>query len=132
MPLSQNKYHEKTWNYIIPRLWNKLPPELKNLNSVTSQLKTNLKTYIIHNATHRNSLHQSYIIIFKIASAKLRASERSDFCPLLLWRMVKSHHSPCSVSNIFVHSEELVKMLTINVRNNYMPFLQVLVCLYFR
>jgi exonuclease III len=42
MPLSQNKYHERTWDYIMPRLWNKLPPELKNLNSVNS-VKEKLK-----------------------------------------------------------------------------------------
>jgi hypothetical protein len=42
MPLSQNKYHERTWDYIMPRLWNKLPPELKGLNSVNS-VKEKLK-----------------------------------------------------------------------------------------
>jgi hypothetical protein len=32
-PMSVNKYHECTWNFILPRLWNKLPKELKILTS---------------------------------------------------------------------------------------------------
>jgi hypothetical protein len=44
MPLSQNKYHERTWDYIMPRLWNKLPPELKILKSVTS-VKEKIKDF---------------------------------------------------------------------------------------
>jgi hypothetical protein len=32
-PVSENKYHERTWSYIMPRLWNKMPRELKNLES---------------------------------------------------------------------------------------------------
>jgi hypothetical protein len=35
MPLGQNRYHERTWNFVMPRLWNNLPIELKNLNKLS-------------------------------------------------------------------------------------------------
>jgi Reverse transcriptase (RNA-dependent DNA polymerase) len=33
MPMSQNKYHERTWEYIVPRIWNKIPQNLKSFNT---------------------------------------------------------------------------------------------------
>jgi len=35
-PLSQNRYHERTWNFVMPRLWNQLPMNLKNLNKLST------------------------------------------------------------------------------------------------
>jgi hypothetical protein len=45
-PLSQNKYHERTWNYVMPRLWNQLPFELKNLISQKT-VKERIKNWYI-------------------------------------------------------------------------------------
>jgi hypothetical protein len=31
MPISESKYFDRTYDFIVPRLWNSLPPELKNI-----------------------------------------------------------------------------------------------------
>jgi hypothetical protein len=46
MPLSQNRYHERTWNFVMPRLWNNLPIELKNLNKL-SIVKEKIKEFYL-------------------------------------------------------------------------------------
>jgi hypothetical protein len=46
MPKSENKFNERTWQYIVPRLWNSLPTELKNfvtLKTVKYHVKKWLK-----------------------------------------------------------------------------------------
>jgi Reverse transcriptase (RNA-dependent DNA polymerase) len=49
-PKSTNKYYERTWSFILPRLWNKLPNELKNLNSKT-EIKSKLKEWFMQTLT---------------------------------------------------------------------------------
>ena len=32
VPLRENRFHSKTTKYILPRLWNEIPTELKSIN----------------------------------------------------------------------------------------------------
>jgi hypothetical protein len=43
-PRSENKYFERTFEYIVPRLWNTLPEDLKNCQSIIT-VKRKLKKW---------------------------------------------------------------------------------------
>jgi Reverse transcriptase (RNA-dependent DNA polymerase) len=45
MPKSENKFFERTYNYIVPRLWNSLSPELKNFVNI-KQVKRHVKKWL--------------------------------------------------------------------------------------
>jgi hypothetical protein len=54
MPKSLNKYQERTWKYIMPRLWNKLPSELKNYQTHETA-KENIKLWFLMQIQPQNS-----------------------------------------------------------------------------
>jgi len=53
-PLRINKYQERTWKYIMPRLWNKLPSELKNYQTHETA-KENIKLWFLNQIQPQNS-----------------------------------------------------------------------------
>jgi len=44
MPKSKNKHFERTWEYIMSRIWNKIPPNLKSFHTL-STAKENIKNW---------------------------------------------------------------------------------------
>lgn len=44
VPLRENRFHSKTTKYILPRLWNEIPTELKSIND-HAVLNTALKKH---------------------------------------------------------------------------------------
>jgi hypothetical protein len=45
-PRSKNRFHERTTHYILPRLWNEIPKELKNLTTKIA-VKSKLKMFYV-------------------------------------------------------------------------------------
>jgi retron-type reverse transcriptase len=49
-PVAKNKHHERTWNYIIPRIWNKLPLNLKSISD-KKRAKDNINLWYLNQVT---------------------------------------------------------------------------------
>jgi len=54
MPKFVNKYQARTWEYIMPRIWNKMPLELKSFNTIKTA-KENIKQWYLIKITERDT-----------------------------------------------------------------------------
>jgi hypothetical protein len=46
MPIREGKYFDRTYEFIVPRLWNALPPQLKNLSECNAVKRRLRKWYL--------------------------------------------------------------------------------------